>query len=175
MIGAVDLGPSRELMYRIGQVAIQFAYLEDELQDLLIEAEPLMMMPKGNATWDDYYAASCFANRAEFLGSQLFKACDRLTPSTTLQIHRGTIKRTLDQCVDAARRRNEILHSPSVDDAASGPVVEAKGRRPSKPSTPMTAQDVAGFVTHLSTVQNHVRSLRFEVDWLIQAMAASKP
>ena len=172
----MDLEPSRALIYWVGQVAIQFAYLEDKLGEVIEVAEPLMALPKMSQTWDDFYSRN-FRTRADYVRSQLLKFCDGLPASATIDSHKEEIVRFLTKCAEASDTRNAILHSSSVEDAALGPIVRTQKRaarprsRAASPAMAMTAADVKAFVICLTTIQNGVRGLEFAINRLLQAKA----
>jgi|CXWL01.1.fsa_nt_gi hypothetical protein len=170
----MDLEPSRTLIYWVGQVAVQFAYLEDALDEAIELAEPLMKLPPKSQTWDDFYDRH-FRNRADYMRSQLLKVCEGLPASDTIDSHKEEIVRFLTKCAEASDTRNAILHSSSVEDAALGPIVRTQKRvvhpstRRASPVKAMTTAEVQAFAIHLTTIQNGVRSLDFAINRLLRA------
>jgi len=141
----------------VGFVAIYFAYLEDELDELLGQSGHLFTLPDKIDRWK-------FRDKAKWLQKQL-----RTTFDTYAYLHsdeeRARAESILTACREAALKRNDIVHLPIFGDRKGG----AMQKDLSGKMRPLDVAKIYRFAEHVFDLGGAVYGLHFVISRLLKA------
>lgn len=158
----MPLADDGDLVRAYGFVAIRFATLEDSIDDRLRQAEPLLTNVSDKQL--DNILRWKFSDRVKVL-RKLFGWATTNGPDFAYkgeQLHRA--EQTLSACFDAAKIRNDTLHSPIIADLRTGEVI----RHSRFGFHRVEAAEVYRLANQISCLDSGVGHMRFTVNSMLE-------
>ncbi len=150
-----------DLVRAYGFVAIYFAYLEDCVNDRLSQVEPLLCNVVDAPL--DKVLRWRFSDRVEVL-RKVFSWAEANGPSFDHKDEQLLdAEHTLSGCLEAAKERNDTLHSPIIADLTSGDVT----RHSREGEQPVTSAGVYELANRIFALRGCVERLRFTLNSML--------